>query len=430
MAYPYVEVEPRRYRFLFLNGSQARFFNMQLYFAQSSDLSNPLSGEADLVNATNVGIPQFVQIATEGGFLPAPVIFPNNPPAQIGFDMDQDPTEGNATRYNLLLAPAERADVIFDFSNVKPGSVMVLYNDAPAPFPGGDPRNNYYTGDPDYTTTNNPDGLSGGAPTTQPGYGPNTKTLMQIRVVPLKGSPDPQKTLPRLPALDPAPIFPIGKIPTWISDPNLVANPPKGVDKVRDLTLNEYFDESGRLIQLLGNTTDLSGTAPDGTRLYGQPYFDPNTLMSSDYQSPRPNTVEVWRIFNTTGDTHPMHFHLVNVQILARQAYNADLFDTTGQLEFGNWPADLTTGRAASPRPPDPNELGWKETVRMNPGEVITVAMRFGLPPDPIVDREKVQIPFSPRFLVMGIKGYEYVWHCHILEHEEHDMMHSLLVQP
>jgi spore coat protein A len=76
MAYPYVNVEPRRYRFLFLNGSQARFYNMQLYFAQSNDLRNPLSGEADVANATNAGIPAFVQIANEAGFLPAPVIFP------------------------------------------------------------------------------------------------------------------------------------------------------------------------------------------------------------------------------------------------------------------------------------------------------------------------------------------------------------------
>ncbi len=53
--------------------------------------------------------------------------------------------------FNLLMAPAERADLIIDFSTVPVGSNLILYNDAPAPFPGGDPRNDYYTGDPDQT---------------------------------------------------------------------------------------------------------------------------------------------------------------------------------------------------------------------------------------------------------------------------------------
>ena len=62
-----------------------------------------------------------------------------------------DPETGNATHYNLLLAPAERADVIIDFSNVAVGSRLILYNDAPAPFPGGDPLVDYYTGNEDAT---------------------------------------------------------------------------------------------------------------------------------------------------------------------------------------------------------------------------------------------------------------------------------------
>ncbi len=94
------------------------------------------------------------------------------------------PTFGNALYYNLLLAPAERCDLLIDFTDVPAGSVLILYSDAPAPFPGGDPRNDYYTGDPDYTNaTLNPDGLSGGALSTQSGFGPNTRTLMQFRVV-------------------------------------------------------------------------------------------------------------------------------------------------------------------------------------------------------------------------------------------------------
>ena len=78
-------------------------------------------------------------------------------------------------------------------------------------------------------------------------------------------------------------------------------------------------------------------------------------------------TSEVWHIANLTGDTHPMHFHLVNVQIISRQPF--DPGDLHGTPTY--------TGPA---RGPDPNERGWKETVRMNPGEVITVIAKFDLP--------------------------------------------------
>ena len=81
----------------------------------------------------------------------------------------------NVTDHTLLLGPAERADVIVDFSQVPAGSKLILYNDAPAPVPAFDPRYDYYTGDPDQTAT-------GGAPTTLPGYGPNTRTIMQFQV--------------------------------------------------------------------------------------------------------------------------------------------------------------------------------------------------------------------------------------------------------
>ena len=71
-------------------------------------------------------------------------------------------------------------------------------------------------------------------------------------------------------------------------------------------------------------------------------------------------------------------------------------------------------------RPPDPNEKGWKETFRVNPGEVTTIITTFDMP---------AGAPPSPRLQnSYGMKGAEFVWHCHILEHEEHDMMHALVI--
>ena len=118
--------------------------------------------------------PSFIQIGTEGGFLPKPAVIDNQP---ITWNMD--PTAfnfGNVDQHALYLGCAERADVVVDFSQYA-GKTLILYNDAPAPAPALDTHYDYYTGDPDQTDI-------GGAPTTQPGYGPNTRTIMQIRVAP------------------------------------------------------------------------------------------------------------------------------------------------------------------------------------------------------------------------------------------------------
>jgi spore coat protein A len=120
-----------------------------------------------------------------------------------------------------------------------------------------------------------------------------------------------------------------------------------------------------------------------------------------------------------------MHFHLVNVQILARQPINVKAYNGTPTFR-GNAQA------------PDAFELGWKETVRMNPGEVIWVIMKFDLPVVPFTvpssprvtsgDADNPQLVLPPGTVPSGSTANEYVWHCHILEHEEHDMMRPLVV--
>ena len=135
---------------------------------------------------------------------------------------------------------------------------------------------------------------------------------------------------------------------------------------------------------------------------FGRAYIDPATEVIDA------GSTEVWQIVNLTGDTHPIHFHLVNVQIISRQTFDLSFYN-------GGAPTLLY-----QPRIPDMNERGWKETVRMNPYEVTNVIMQFNLPTG-----LPFAIPISPR-----TGGHEYVWHCHILEHEEHDMMRPLVVNP
>ncbi|WP_066309050.1 multicopper oxidase family protein [Bacillus sp. FJAT-29814] len=268
-VWPYLEVEPRKYRFRLLNGSNSRFYRLRLSSEQG-----------------------FVQIGTDGGFLESPVVVLN--------------------RDGLLLAPGERADVIVDFSN-HAGQQIILTNDAPAPFP---------TGSPD---------------------APALPEIMQFRVREKVSRPDKSE------------------IPTTLSclerlDPDNVP--------VRKNFLVERTDEFHRLKLLLND-------------------MDWNELPITE--TPYNGTVEVWELYNLTADTHPIHLHLVQFQILNRAPITVD--------ENGNV-IDVGT-----PVDPDPNERGWKDTVRANPAEVTRIIARFG--------------PFT------GI----YPWHCHILEHEDHEMM-------
>ena len=386
-VYPVVSVPPKRVRFRMLNGSQARFFHLNLY---PEDLSQP--GEA------KVGTPGPVmyQVGTEGGFLPAVAPHPNTTPLPL--DLKADPEENTAVPdgpFNLLLGPAERADVVIDFDGVPAGASFILYNDATAPFPGGDSRNSYFTGDPDQTAF-------GGAPTTMPGFGPNTRTLLKIVVT--AGFGDTLNTSTWLDNLNSKlkDNFLTGNQPGLLyssgGDPSVPGPVPYSGPVHRMLTLNEDFDEYGRLIQTIGTFTSKS-LDNQGLPTWGLPY------MSKSTENPAAGSTETWQIFNLTGDTHPIHFHLVNVQLVQRQAFRGG----PDKLKF--------TGR---PTPPDANEIGWKETVRMNPGEATTIIIRFDLPKLPA----SMGDPVSPR-----TGGHEYVWHCHILEHEEHDMMRPLIVR-
>jgi len=123
--------------------------------------------------------PSMVQIGTECGFLPAPVVWPNMP---TGYDRDpKSITITNVKEHNLFIGPAERADVVIDFSAYA-GKTLILYNDAPAAVPAADLRLDYFTNDQDQTAT-------GGTVKTLPGYGPNIRTLMQIKVAAVTPAP-------------------------------------------------------------------------------------------------------------------------------------------------------------------------------------------------------------------------------------------------
>jgi len=113
----------------------------------------------------------------------------------------------------------------------------------------------------------------------------------------------------------------------------------------------------------------------------GKKYDDPVTEIV------KLGSIEIWRFINNTDDAHPMHLHLVQFQILQRQGFNP--------VSLRNGPLELVGIR----RLPAANEAGWKDTATVNPREVLTIIARF--------------------------EGYtgRYVFHCHMLEHEDNDMM-------
>ena len=303
-----------------------------------------LPGEADLNNPG----PVIYQVGTEGGFLPAVAVHNNTTPLA-----PVDNTVNPNVPFNLLLAPAERADVVIDFNGVSAGQSFILYNDAPAPFPSGDTLNDYFTGDGDQT-------MSGGALNTEMGFGPNTRTLMRIvvgigtgdstSISMWRGSLNKKLTDNFLTGNQPGLLYNSGH------DPSVPGAVPYAGRVDRLLTLNEDFDDVGRLIQRLGTFTHVLSTNNQGFKTWGLPY------MAAVTENPREGAVEVWQVFNLTGDVHPIHFHLVNVQIIQRQPFSG-----MPGVQGTDW---QYTG---PPIPPDANELmdgnGADEPRRSHDGD-------------------------------------------------------------
>lgn len=380
---PKATVDPRRYRLRILDACQARFYNLQLY--EDDGTGNP--------NFKKPG-PDWLVIGTEGGFLAKPVVVPSKP---LAFDPVTGMLDPANPGGSLITAPAERWDVIVDF-NGKGGKKYILCNDAPAPFPMGDPLNDY-----DSTRILMRFEVKADSPAIPKDPTSYITPSLQLAGNPLSGiNPPLAGKYPNLPAA----------AHTWLTattDPLPI--PTRAGIKVRQLTLNEMFDEHGRLIQMLG-TNLATSVAIDPTTGMSMADFS-RMYASTPTETPRAGATEVWQIVNLTGDTHPIHFHLANAQLLSRQPFDAMQYVMVPNGKPGKL---VYTGAA---RGPLATELGWKDTIKMNPGEVTTVIMKFDLPSVPFA------VPFSPR-----TGGYEYVWHCHILDHEEHDMMRPLIVMP
>jgi FtsP/CotA-like multicopper oxidase with cupredoxin domain len=499
VPYPTLTVDPKPYRFRILSIANERTFNLSWFQACDSTGTAPqYTATAGAVcpaptvsginNYTEVGMvpavttagfpvqwpndaraggvpdpkgmgPNWIQIGTEGGVLPLPAVIP---PTPISYEQNlRSVTVTNIQNHGLLLMSAERADVIVDFTPYA-GKTLILYNDAPAPAPAYDTRYDYYTGDPDQTGT-------GGAPTTLAGFGPNTRTVMQVVVrSSVAGQAQPPVNMANLNAVIPAafrltqpvPIVPepaYNKVynqnfpqayPTLQStsltftpiDPatqklSTQISPTTGTAQVtlplRFKTIQELFDlDYGRMNATLG--TELPLTTYNNQTTIPLGYIDPFTedMYDSANVSALPvgtagDGSQLWIVVHNGVDSHAIHFHLYDVQLINRYGWDG------------------------TNRPPFPDELGWKDTVRMNPLEIDFVALRpvSQTLPFPVPDSERLfdvtkpagtdvaMTAFDPLNNAAPQKnqlqpmGWEYVWHCHLLGHEENDMMREQVFQ-
>ena len=510
-VYPTTTLAPKAYRLRILNAANDRFWNLQWYVADPTTASTGLNALGQKIGGTEVALnpaelaaaqldpvvvptpvqsaatagPDWIQIGNEGGFLPAPTVVDGQQPTT----WITDPTRfdvGNVDLHSLLLAPAERADVIVDFSKFA-GKTLILYNDAPAAFPARVPSYDYYTGAPDLSPV--------GAPTILPGYGPNTRTIMQIKVA--ATTPAPAFDLAKLKTAfefkaNGTGVFEHGQHPIIVGQsvynsaygkafastgdcnlPGVTTNICDGYGRIanqggemfgfntlitgttgklkvrlepkaiHDEMNSAAFDEFGRMTANMGLEVTPANPGLQNIVLY--PFVNPQTELIDGTNLPTTLDVtpisvatdgtQIWRITHNGVDTHPLHFHLYDVQLLNRVA----------------WDNIISV--------PDANELGWKETVRVNPLQDTFVALRPVLPELPFELPNSIRpmnpmTPWTPRDPVgssMGFNptdaagnptdpitnqlvnyGWEYVWHCHILSHEEMDMMRpqSLVYPP
>jgi len=368
-AWPKLRVEPRKYRFRLVNGSNARFYNLSLKVGSPAGVAGP----------------NLLTIASDQGFL----------------------TTG-ASMPALTIGTGERYEIIIDFTGLE-GQNCFMVNDAAAPWPTGAPVDPNTTGQ---------------------------VMMFQVDAVPAV-----------TPGVIPASLNPV--LGTTFPTIGTFATPPVAPVVTRQLTLNEVQGPGGPF-QVVENFSALSL---------------PTT------ETPTLGTTEIWRIVNMTVDGHPIHLHGSSFQILSRQPFlhEADpaqpgfvgSYDEAWATAFGlginpvtgapaiplepvgppaqvnaalvgvggatgyNYPGtvladgstliggnpDVTPFLTGVAAPAGPEEQGWKDTARMLPGEVTEIIVRYS-PNDN-----------TPTFPYTASAPLGYVWHCHILEHEENDMM-------
>ena len=334
-VYPYLEVEPRSYRFRLLNGSNNRTFNLRLF---NEDASTEEEGYAD--------VPLMQQIGVDLGFLDEVVEV--GPGGTVG---PEGPIE------SMLLSGAERADVIVDFSGYE-GTTFTVKNNAEFPYAGEN-------------------------------SGPDLDSIGEMLQIRVSDSTSNQGNKVNLDGF-------LKGINRKHQEPE---TDPSGIKRTFTLDSAVFTIESG----------EFAGDELDSHFLDLSLWEDDAAIVN-----PTLGTSEVWELYNTTGDSHPIHLHLVDFEVLERESFTWDDEEgyqvdaqafIDGDLATRPDIADFVT-LSGTPTAPNPNNRFHKDTVLVNPREVVRIEPDF-----------------------TGFTGL-YPWHCHILEHEDQEMMLPYEVMP
>jgi FtsP/CotA-like multicopper oxidase with cupredoxin domain len=336
-VWPVLEVRPALYRIRILNGSNARTYRLVLL----------RDGQLELERITQIG--------SDHGLLHTPVAVPQD---------------------GIVLASAERADLLVDFSDLTSGSELTLLNTAAAPFDGSR------------------------FPAADAAKAADAERLLpypEVLRIRVAGKAAHRRSIPRELATD-----------YEIPSAEALADAPR---RAVALVERELEDEPNMLtMRELAVVADTEGgpqvNIRDGDestsyRVAAAHFEDTTTFF------PMLGEYEVWQLINLTGDTHPIHVHLDPFQILSRRPIHHDIPD--GGIGDHDLAATITLERDPDDELDhsiDDNERGLKDTVRVNPNEIVEIAVRF--------------TTYSGR----------YMYHCHILEHEDRDMMRPFVTMP
>ena len=387
--WPRMDVEPRNYRLRFLNGCDSRFLVTEFYAVPDGVSLDKGGSNAQTIPDDAIGPLPFTVIGSDQG-------------------LASSPTE--VTR--LVMETGSRYDVIFNFGqfNLEDGVRVIMKNI------GGD----------------TPFGFSYGDELEEEDVFPDRQTdrIMAFDVT---------EALSDIPDVSPTTSALTTYAMTRKSD--YAGYQLDTVNRTRKVALFEGTDEFGRLQPLLGTAepaTDYLGNAINwpntpayvNAGLIGQmegaiAWHSPTT------ENPKLGDTEIWEVFNVTGDSHPIHLHLVHFEVLGRKAIKWDSnADEDGFIPEGSDPAEDGTYLEEQPVVQHNGLLGsgfkvvtatYEEGPYIDPGDEYVDATS---PKDMVTARPSEVTFIKAKFDKPG----RYVWHCHILSHEDHEMMRVLYV--
>lgn len=409
VSWPQLDVAQASYRFRLLNGSNSRFLNLSAFKVTPATGLLDLSKELPFyqIGADQGALPQVVKIST-GKATPLP-----------GTGSTPTDQAANELGQAVLLGPAERADMLVDFSGtyvdgspIANGDVIRIRNTAgDSPFGGIDPA-----GAADAVTTGQimqftvSSSLNGASP-TDPG-GATPATAIADIVLNAEAPSIAAVTTTRQLSLNEessqevcvftelnGDIQQIYSVPPFDPTGLVIPGDTQAAFHNRcDLAGGEPFAPKAALL----GEVDFSGAGPAGVGLRWTDASSPNNIAASVTMAdgvtlktvnvtvnPTAGDTETWEIYNFTEDAHPIHLHLVRFEVMERRL-------------IGSAPGSRDSLLSASRQP---WEMGYKDTVIAYPGEITVVKATFDL---------------------AGL----YVWHCHILEHEDNEMMRPYVVSP